>query len=158
MPLRDLRSFEESGIYYVPESLLPVNPDQFVEEFGNKFVSITKQSELIDSKGSILPKIKNKLENNYVIIVTDPNLAELCWVNNHLKRYAKKGYVHNISEFNASTRLISIVDDMNIVQLPNNFSFIEKTLHLSRLHMIDNLKRVCHNGTPSLSFMVVFVQ
>lgn len=117
-------SFEESGIYYVQESLLPVNPDQFVEEFGNKFVWITKQSELIDSKGNMIPKIKDKLENNYVIIVTDPNLAELCWTNQHLKRHAKKGYVHNISEFNASPRLISIVNDMNIVQLPNNFSFI----------------------------------
>jgi hypothetical protein len=31
-------SFEESGIYYVQKSLLPVNPDQFVEKFGNKFV------------------------------------------------------------------------------------------------------------------------
>jgi hypothetical protein len=45
-------------------------------------------------------------------------------VNNHLKRYAKKGYVHNISEFNASPRLISIINDMDIVQLPNNFTFI----------------------------------
>jgi hypothetical protein len=31
-------SFEESGIYYVQESLLPVDPSQFVENFGNKFV------------------------------------------------------------------------------------------------------------------------
>jgi hypothetical protein len=41
-----------------------------------------------------------------------------------LKKHAKKGYVHNISEFNASHELISIVDNIDIVQLPNNFSFV----------------------------------
>jgi hypothetical protein len=75
--------------------------------------------------------LKNNSEENYkCIIITDPSLAAYCFANKHLKKYFKKGYVHNMVEFNENSDLINIADV--IVQLPNNFTFItvlENTLN-----------------------------
>ena len=123
-------SFEEGGIYYVQESLLPLDPSQFIDNFGDKFVWVRSKDDLLDSTGDIKPKIKSKLSTK-CLIVTDPKLAEICWTNIKLKPYKRKGFVHSVVEFNQNY-FENIKDD--IIQLPRDFTFttiLENTLDSS---------------------------
>lgn len=108
------QKFGKPGIYYVQKSMLPENPEAFVEGFGETFVWV----ETIEQLNELSEDSKK------YFIVTDPELAKTLSNDGYYKPYFKQSFVHSDKELiiDGLDNVIKIKE--TIVRLPYNSTFL----------------------------------
>ena len=139
---KSTESFENAGIYYVQQSMLPESPNGFVADFGTKFIMVTSGIYTLDPKTHKLVLIglqsgdeeinieKAIEEENKRLIITDAALAEDVKNHGYYKELFAKSFIHSERELVDSN--IGSTIEGTIVRLPYNATFatiLENTIN-----------------------------
>lgn len=116
---RTTQSFGEPGIYYVQKSLLPENPELFVEKFGDSFVWVTIPEGTSEEFEDV---IKRQFVKGKYMIITDPKLATFAKQHLDFRGDFRQSFIHSESEFIAD-KIASVLND-TVVRLPYNSTFL----------------------------------
>lgn len=138
--LKSTDSFENPGIYYVQQSMLPESPEGFIVDFGEKFTMVTSGIYERNDRGVLILvglrsgnrniDIESEIEQGKRLIITDAKLAADVKNHGYYRDYFARSFIHSEREL-IDSGIGSVIND-TIVRLNYNATFatiLENTIN-----------------------------